>query len=338
MLRSTRRLLSDAFDPLERAALVEVVSTRGGRADAEALAPLLLADPVKHGDLVDPVARHGDAALVRDLHRRFVDGERLVEDAPHALLWAFGWAGLEEARAMLFRHACETNWDTAPAAVDGLVQLSPAGLEDAVREAVQTCVGKNLFAEQLPALAGWIGDAALVDAFLADDHAAPSTDCMAGVILAVGLLGAEGRSRLHDLFWASEYPMIWSDAPHPTGLAMRLTGLGVADLAAELRARIAASQEVLPHWWFVIVGNMAEHQVAQHAAPPLWRFLPPPESPLALHRAVFGPNDAYDEDLGHHAFHRLGPDGDWMSGEIGALRRPIEDLIRRDVLAAELAG
>src|SRR5690606_28835253 len=130
------------------------------------------------------------------------------------LLWAFGWAGLERARPVLFDHACEPNWEAAPAAVDGLVQLSPDGMEAQVRAAVGACVGKALFAEHLPALAGWIGDEDLVDRFLVDDGRTelPSTDCMAGVVLAVGLLGPAGRGRLHDLFWASQFPTIWDES------------------------------------------------------------------------------------------------------------------------------
>lgn len=338
MLHATRRLLTETLHPLERGAVLEIVSTRGGPADAEALLPLLLADPAANGDLIDPVARHGGAAMVERLHDRFVDGDRLVDGADPALLWAFGWAGLESARRLLFRYACEPNWDTAPAAVDGLVQLRPDGMEDEVRAAVETCVGRSLFPEYLPALAGWIGDPELIDRFLVDDGRTerPSTDCMAGVILAVGLLGAAGRQRLHDLFWADQYPMIWGDQPDATGRAMRMTGLGVAGLAAELRDRIAASEEGLPFWWFVLVQVMAEHQIATHGAPPSWRFLPPPETPLDMHRALFGPNDGWDEGLHHHAFHRLGADGGWLQHEIHDLRRPIEDLIARDALIAEL--
>lgn len=338
MLHATRRLLTGSLHPLERAAAAELVSLRGGAGDAEALLPLLLANPEVHGDLVDPVARHGDKAMVERLFDRFVADGRLVEGAPEALLWAFGWAGLERARPVLFTHACEPNWDAAPAAVDGLVHLSPEGMEDQVRAVVATCVGKSLFAEYLPALAGWIGDEDLVDRFLIDDGRTelPSTDCMAGVILGVGLLGPAGRQRLHDLFWADHYPMIWSDAPDATGVAMRMTSLGVAALAEELRTRLAASDQAPPHWWFVLVQVMAAHQIATRDSPPVWRFLPPPETPLDLHRALFGPNDGWDEGLHHHAFHRLDQDGGWLQHEIHNLRRPIEDLIRRDSLVAEL--
>lgn len=340
MLNATRRLLARTLHPLERGAALELISLRGGAADAEALSPLLLADPESHGDLVDPVVRHGDAAVVEQLFDRFVTDGRLVQGAPIALLRAFGWAGLERARPVLFTHACEQNWDAAPAAVDGLVHLSPDGMEAEVRTAVEACVGRMLFAEYLPALAGWIGDAELLDRFLVEDGRTelPSTDCMAGVLLGVGLLGPAGRQRLHDLFWADHYPMIWSDQPDATGRAMRMTGLGVVDLAAELRSRIGASEASPPFWWFVLVRAMAEHQIAIHDAAPIWRFLPPSEAPLDLHRALFGPNDGWEEGLDHHAYHRLGDDGAWLSIEINRLRRPLEDLIWRDALIAELDG
>lgn len=338
MLHATRRLLTERLHPLARAAAVELVSLRGGRGDAEALLPLLLADPEAHGDLVDPVVRHGSRSMAERLFDRFVAHGRLVDGAPVDLLWAFGWAGLEQARPVLIAHAQEPNWDAAPAAVDGLVQLPPDGMEAQVREAVQTCVGKWLFAEYLPALAGWIGDEELVDRFLVDDGRTelPSTDCMAGVVLAVGLLGRAGRERLRALFWNGRYPSIWYESVRATGRAMRLTGLGVLDLAAELRGRLADPDVEAEHWWFVLVRDMARHQAETHGAPSVWRFLPPPESPLDLHRAVFGPNDGWDEGLGHLAMQRLGVDGEWLSGEIHDLRRPIEDLIRRDALLAEL--
>lgn len=338
MLHATRRLLDRTLHPLERGAAIELVSLRGGPEDAEALLPLLLADPLAHGDLVDPVARHGGGAMVERLFDRFVADGRLLDGAPVDLLWAFGWAGLEQARPMLFRYACEPNWDAAPAAVDGLVHLPPDGLEAEVRAAVGACVGRMLFAEYLPALAGWIGDTELIDRFLVDDGKTelPSTDCLAGVILAVGLLGPAGRQRLHELFWANHYPMIWGDQPDATGRAMRMTGLGVAELASELRTRIAPTDEEPPFWWFVLVKVMAEHHIATCEAPPAWRFLPPPETPLALHRALFGPNDGWSEGLHHHAFHRLEADGGWLQHEIHRLRRPIEDLIARHALIAEL--
>lgn len=338
MLHATRRLLNRPLHPLERAATIDLVSLRGGPEDAEALLPLLLADPLAHGDLIDPVARHGEAAMVERLFDRFVADGRLIEGASVDLLWAFGWAGLEQARPVLFAHAQEPNWDAAPAAVDGLVHLPPDGLEAEVRAAVGACVGRMLFAEYLPALAGWIGDTELIDRFLVDDGKTelPSTDCMAGVILAVGLLGPAGRQRLHELFWANHYPMIWGDQPDATGRAMRMTGLGVAELATELRTRIAASDEEPPFWWFVLVKVMAEHQIATCETPPAWRFLPPPERPLDLHRALFGPNDDWDEGLAHEARQRLGSDVEWLSHEIHQLRRPLEDLIWRDQLLAEL--
>jgi hypothetical protein len=336
MLCATRRLLTEILHPLERGAAVELVSIRGGPADAEVLLPVLLADPAANGDLVDPIARHGPTAMIERLYDRFVEDGRLVEGAHPDLLWAFGWAGLEDARPMLFHHACEPNWDVAPAALDGLVHLPSDGMEDQVRAAVETCVGRNLFAEYLPALAGWIGDAELMDRFLVDDHTSPSTDCMSGVVLGVALLGAAGRDKLHTLFWRDQYPMIWGDATVATGRAMRMTGLGVAELAAELRARLAAAAGTPPHWWFVLVKVMAEHQIATQGHPPVWRFLPPPERPLDLHRALFGPNDGWDEGLDHHAFHRLDQDGGWLQHEIHGLRRPIEDLIARDALVAEL--
>ncbi len=340
MLHATRRLLSEPLHPLERRAALELLSLRGSAADAEALLPVLLAEPAANADLIDPVVRLGDAAMVRLLHDRFVDGERLVEGADPALLWAFGWAGLEDVRPMLFRYACEQNWDTAPAAVDGLVHLTPDGMESQVRAAVEACVGRNLFPEYLPALAGWIGDTELLDRFLVEDGRTmtPSTDCMAGVILGVGLLGPVGRSRLHDLFWASEYPVIWLDQPDAAVAAMRMTGLGIGALAGELRARAASTEGELPHWWFVIVEAMARRVIATRSLAPAWRFLPDAESPLQLHAALFGPNDLIAEDLGHLAFHRGGRNGEWLASQIHDLRAPIEDLIRRDALVAELDG
>lgn len=347
MLHSTRRLLTEDLHPVERSALIGIVATRGGPADAEALSPRLLGDAAPQWDVLDAVVRCGGRVMAERLHARFVADGRLIKDADPQLLWAFGWAGLEHARSMLFHYAREREWDheaperdweMAPAAIDGLVHLSPAGLEDEVRAAVEPCVGRSVFPEHLPALAGWIGDVDLVDRFLVRDHTSPSTDCMGGVLLAVGLLGPAGRRRLHELFWTDQYPMIWNDAPRETGVALRMTGLSVADLIAELRSRIATVEGMLPFWWFVIVRCMVAHEIAARDAPPRWRFLPAPESLLDLHRALAGPNGAWDEGVNHHAFHRLGPDGEWLAGELHDLERPLEQLIRRDALIAELCG
>lgn len=338
MLNATRRLLSGSLHPLERGAALELVSLRGGAEDAEALLPQLLADPAANEGLVDPIARHGGAAMVGTLFDHFVSGGRLVEGAPVQLLWAFGWAGLDQARSMLFTHACEQNWDAAPAAVDGLVQLPFDGMEDHVRAAVGTCVGQWLFAEQLPALAGWIGDVELIDRFLVDDRKTqlPSTDCMAGVVQAIGLLGPAGRQRLHDLFWNGPYPSIWYEPVRETGRAMRMTGLGVLDLAEELQVRLRTPDLEVEHWWWVLIRDMAEHQTALHGAPPVWRFLPPDEPALDIHRALFGPGEGWGDGLAESARDRLGQDGLWLSEELGALRRPIVELISRQALLAEL--
>jgi len=335
MLHATRRLLTEDLHPLEREALVSVVSVRGGGEDAEALFRHLLGDPAANRDLLDPVVRQGDAAMVQQLHDRFVDADRLVEGADPKLLWAFGWAGLEQARPMLFRHACEMNWDTAPAAVDGLVHLSPVGLEDEVRAAVASCGGRNFFPEYLPALAGWIGDVDLIDPFLRDSGGEnPSSDCMAGIILAIGLLGPAGRGRLHDLFWTSHHPSIWNDQPRATGVAMRAVGLTTAELAIELRSRLKASEAEPPHWWFCLVRAMGSQQVVDRGHPAAWRFLPPPEPLPDLWTALFG--GGYGEGLGQLASDRLASEGGWINKEYFELQRAIETLIPHEILAAEL--
>lgn len=339
MLYSTRRLLTETLHPLEESAVLDLVARRGGPEDAEALLPRLLSADEPDWSLVDPVVRCGDRAMVEALYDRFVKDGELVEGADPDLLWAFGWAGLEQARPMLFRSVLEMDWDRPPRALDGLVHLSPEGLQDQVRAAVRPLVGQSLFAEFVPALAGWIGEAELLDPFVYYDGRTPtpSTSCMSGVVLGLGLLGAAGRSRLHHLFWDSQYPIIWDDAARATGMAMRMTGLTVADLAAELHARLAASDERPEHWWFVLVHSMARHHAAEHGAPPAWRFLPPVEPALDLFHAVFGPGDGWtDDSLPDLATKRLGLDAEWLSGEIHDLRRPILDLVARDVLLAEL--
>lgn len=337
MLHSTRRLLTEDLHPPEREALVGVVSMRGGGDDAEALFRHLLSDPAANWDLLDPIVRQGDAAMVQRLYDRFVDEDRLVEGADPQLLWAFGWAGLEETRPMLFRHACEMNWDKAPAAVDGLVHLSPVGLEDEVRAAVASCGGRMLFPEYLPALAGWIGDVDLLDPFLRDGGGEnPSSDCMAGIILAIGLLGPEGRGRLHDLFWTSDHPWIWNDQPRATSVAMRAVGLTTADLALELRSRLKASEAEPPHWWFCLVRCMGSQQIADRGRPAAWRFLPPPEPLLDLWTALFGGD--FSEGLGQVAFDRQPSEGGWINKEYFELQSAIENLIPHEILVAELTA
>lgn len=339
MLHSTRRLLTGNLHPLERDAAVELVSQRGGPEDAEALLPRLLDADEPDWSLIDPVVRCGDRAMVEALYDRFVKGGELAEGADPDLLWAFGWAGLGRARPMLFRSVLEMDWDLAPRALDGLVHLSPKGLEDQVRAAVRPLVGQSVFAEFVPALAGWIGEAELLDPFVYYDGRTltPSTTCMSGVVLGLGLLGPAGRSRLSHLFWEDQYPMIWDDAARATGMAMRMTGLTVTDLAAELRTRLASSDDSPEHWWFVLIRDMAAHQARTHATPAAWRFLPPSEPALDLFHAVFGPDGGWtDDSLPELAMKRLGLDAEWLSGEIHDLRRPILDLVARDVLLAEM--
>ncbi len=337
MLNATRRLVAEpGLRHPERDALLDVIAVLGTPEDAEALLPVFMAAPDDRYDLVDPLVRLGDLPLAERLHAAFVADGALKPDAPHDLLWAFGWAGMARTRDMLFRYAVGREWHEATSAVLGLLHLPLDGLEDDIRQAAAECFGKSLFQEYLPALVGRIGDVDLMHRLIADAREHASTDCFAGILLGAALLGPPGRDVFEDMVWDLSLESGLHQA-QATAMGMGLLGMTVTDLTTWLRARIAEAPETLEHRHFSTLRKIALCYVSSPPSSSTLRFMPPRrERMIDVWRALAGEDILGKDSLTEIAHRMFSEDASWMRDEFVALEARIESRMYDEALLADL--
>ena len=338
MLNATRRLVTDpGLRHPERDALLDVIAVLGTSEDAEALLPVFMAGPEDHSDLVDPLVRLGDRPITEQLHAAFVADDALKPGAPHDLLWAFGWAGMDRTRALLFRYAVGSDWHESTSAVLGLLHLPLDGLEDDIRRAAAACFGKSLFQEYLPALVGRIGDADLMHRLIGDARQHASTDCFAGILLGAALLGPPGRAVFEDMVWdlSLESGLMQARA---AAMGMDLLGMTVSDLTSWLRTRIAEAPETLKHQHFSTLREIALCYVASPPSSSPLRFMPPRcERMIDIWRAIVGEDILGKNSLTEIADRMVGADAPWMRDEFAALEARIESRMHDEALLADIS-
>lgn len=339
MLNATRRLVSEpGLRHPERDALLDVIAVLGTPEDAEALLPVFVAAPDDQYDLVDLLVRLGDRPMAERLHAAFVADGALKQGAPHDLLWAFGWAGMDRTRDMLFRYAVGPEWHESTSAVLGLLHLPLDGLEDDIRRAAAACFGKSLFQEYLPALVGRIGDEELMHRMIADAREHASTDCFAGILLGAALLGPPGRAVFEDMVWDLSLESGLHQA-QATAMGMGLVGMTVTDLATWLRTRIAEAPETLEHRHFSTLREIALCYVSSSPSSSALRFMPPRQEQLIdVWRAVAGEDILGDDSLKEIAHRMVSADASWMRDEFRKLERRIELAMHDEALLADLSS
>ena len=337
MLNATRRLLAEpGLRHPERDALLDVIAVLGKPEDAEALLPVFMAAPDDHYDLVDPLVRLGDLPMAERLHAAFVADDALKPGAPHDLLWAFGWAGMEQTRDMLFRYAVGREWHESTSAVLGLLHLPLDGLEGDIRSAAAACFGKSLFQEYLPALVGRIGDVDLMHRLIADAREHASTDCFAGILLGAALLGPPGRDVFEDMVWDLSLESGLHQA-RATAMGMGLLGMTVTDLTTWLRTRIAEAPETLKHQHFSTLRKIVMCHVSSPPSSSALRFMPPRrERMIDVWRAVVGDDILGKDSLTEIAHRMFSEDASWMRDEFVALEARIESRMYDEALLADL--
>ena len=337
MLNATRRLLAEpGLRHPERDALLDVIAVLGTPEDAEALLPVFMAAPDDHYDLVDPLVRLGDLPMAERLHAAFVADDALKPGAPHDLLWAFGWAGMEQTRDMLFRYAVGREWHESTSAVLGLLHLPLDGLEGDIRSAAAACFGKSLFQEYLPALVGRIGDVDLMHRLIADAREHASTDCFAGILLGAALLGPPGRDVFEDMVWDLSLESGLHQA-RATAMGMGLLGMTVTDLTTWLRTRIAEAPETLKHQHFSTLRKIVMCHVSSPPSSSALRFMPPRrERMIDVWRAVVGDDILGKDSLTEIAHRMFSEDASWMRDEFVALEARIESRMYDEALLADL--
>ena len=337
MLNATRRLVAEpGLRHPERDALLDVIAVLGTPEDAEALLPVFLAAPDDQYDLVDTLVRLGELPMAERLHAAFVADNALKRGAPHDLLWAFGWAGMDRTRDMLFRYAVGPEWHESTSAVLGLLHLPLDGLEDDIRRAAAECFGKSLFQEYLPALVGRIGDVDLMHRLIADARQHASTDCFAGILLGAALLGPPGRDVFEDMVWDLSLESGLHQA-RATAMGMGLLGMTVTDLTTWLRTRIAEAPETLEHRHFSTLREIALCYVGTPPSSSALRFMPPRrERMIDVWRAVVGDDILGKDSLTEIAHRMVGADASWMRDEFRKLERRIELQMHDEALLSDL--
>ena len=337
MLNATRRLVAEpGLRRPERDALLDVIAVLGTPEDAEALLPVFMAAPEDHNDLIDPLVRLGDSPMAGRLHAAFVAEGALKPGAPWDLLWAFGWAGMEQTRDMLFRYAVGPEWHESASAVLGLLHLPLDGLEGDIRSAAAACFGKSLFQEYLPALVGRIGDVDLMHRLIADAREHASTDCFAGILLGAALLGPPGRDVFEDMVWDLSLESGLHQA-RATAMGMGLLGMTVTDLTTWLRTRIAEAPETLKHQHFSTLRKIVMCHVSSPPSSSALRFMPPRrERMIDVWRAVVGDDILGKDSLTEIAHRMFSEDASWMRDEFVALEARIESRMYDEALLADL--
>ena len=329
MLRATRSLLSAYESPpagraeTAAAGLLDVVARLGSRTDVDALLAAFLADPEGRPELVHPLTRMGDADTARAIRERCLAGGRLLPGMPAEVLRCIGWHGLDGAEEVLWPYARyddnlppdpgvepvpDVPWDADREAVYGLLHLPCDGIRDAIRSAVEACMGRNIFPEWVVALACKAGDRELLDAIYEHGATTASTDNNSGLIVGVAMFErSEGRlwEMLADPAWEIGLSGSNTSAAYT---ALRRHGLGVTDVYADLVGRLASGRGDA-RYGFVVLDVLLELVAPGRWEPPL-RGMPGVERAERVLEVVFGPNAYHPEHvLGQLEAHLPRPDG-----------------------------
>src|SRR4051812_31761368 len=194
---------------------VRTILRHGSAADAAVLLPAFLADPEGRPHLLPVLAEHGDGAAAERLVAACVDGARLRPGVPVEVLHVVGYLGHEPATTLLWEHARQPDdWAAQRAAALGLVHLPCTGLAATIDAALTVHRRRSLFPEFLPVLAGKAGDAGWAAKLHDWGSRGASTDCNAGLLLGLALIGDGGL--FADALWSPH----WETYASATGTAV----------------------------------------------------------------------------------------------------------------------
>lgn len=276
MLAATRLLLADGTPYALRSLASSAVAAGGGPDDLAALLDRMLVAPddLLCGSLMALGTRDTGERLLR----AFVADNALRDGAPEAVLHALGHLGVDDAEPVLWAAAHVRDHYVHQAACLGLVDLALPGREAQIADAIRACHGHNLFGEFWPALAGKVGDPALLDPFIAAG-APTSTDCLGGVLLGLALVGARAtfESVLFDPFW--EATDTGTGNRRWCGLAVRILGLSLCELR---RARAPLTADDI-----TTLAALVHLHATRGAFPGLRAARPPVDDDLAVYTEFF---------------------------------------------------
>ncbi|MEV0052812.1 hypothetical protein AB0H34_20190 [Saccharopolyspora shandongensis] len=310
-----------------------MIRRRGSRADAEALCPLVLADPDRTQSLLPVLAEHGDAAIAEQLLSA-CRTPALVEDchALDTLLHVVGYLGYEPAEDLLWQQANEG----FPGACLGLLHLPCHGLADEIHAEIDRHHGSAIFPEFLPALAVKAGDSELLHR-LVDWGRVASTDCNGGLVLGISLFGDQGRSEFVRLLWDPA----WEIDGSGTGTiryayaATRITGLSLTELYESVHQKANDAPEDAKHAMRVLVALLGMW------ASRYWvglRMATADEDAQQLYQAFFEwSTPHHDDSLSGLAYRLFSPDNR-IHDQIHTLETRVADRLTHQVETSLLAA
>lgn len=261
LLAATRRVLARyAEDPDGRwrytaapvEAAVHTIVRHGSGADAAALLAAFLADPANRAHVLPALAAHGDAETAERLIAGCVHDGWLRDGVPAEVLQVIGWLGHEPATALLWRHGgLDGDHAVQSAALKGLTHVPCLELADEIDAALYRHRFRALFPEFLPVLAPKTGDPGwarrLYDwGSTSNGFGFPgaSTDCNAGLLLGLALLGADGLAEARELFGAALWSPRWEAWSGSTG-TLRAAYAGVRILGDDLPTLFSAMNDAI---------------------------------------------------------------------------------------------
>lgn len=345
MLHATH-LLIDALttsgsDYAVAAAAALTVERFGSRADADALLPVFLEQPVGRSLAIPALARLGDAALARRLFDACCDEHGLREAVDPQLLYCFGYHQLMAARPIVWgyarldpalRYRARSIPGENRPAVMAMLHMPCDDMRAEIEAAIRLfCNTDVLFPEYLPALAAKTGSRDLL-AVIHERGGLGEIDFIGGFALGVALYGAAGRDRFRDLIWAPEWKAV-GDTDIFDGMCA--LGMSVADVFDDFRSRETA---LASPWRGVdLVATLLRYRIDEWHGP--FRFVRyPPDDLLTLRTRLFLGRDGGrgDDTLQAAAARHFGVDS-LQSARVEELEQRLMQRYEMELLAAAFA-
>lgn len=210
MLKITQELLSSLkqknTEPAVMQSQLKAILSCGNKTDAAALLDYYLANPSdNHTDyMLEIFSKWGDAEFAQKIfNSRIADNKLVDEDAPE-MLELLGQLKFELVKPVLIHYAFSESSDhyLHKYAVLGLLHFNCDELAELIEQKIEETIGKNLFAEFIPALVCKLKQPeALLARLFESGRDYCSTDCNAGIIVGFSLCGEVGKTYLYEVLF-----------------------------------------------------------------------------------------------------------------------------------------
>ena len=194
MLREASVLTSPGTTWTDRQQAIEVIVENGGREEIDYLIYHLTHAIEPQGDVCEVILRmgtHEDGQHIWQWTKR-QNWAQIPEQVFHLL----GYLGVEECTKAIWTQArgSDFHWRQREACF-GLAHLTCDEIRDHIYKEIKKCLTKPLFQEYVPMLASKTGHQELAQEMLDAGSKLVSTDCNAGLVLGLALMGEVNRFR-----------------------------------------------------------------------------------------------------------------------------------------------